>query len=226
MTDTRRRVKVYTLNEDRQWDDRGTGHVSSGYVERLKGTSLLVRAESDGSLLLESKINPNTAYQKQQDTLIVWCRERDPSVDITQDVVDESEEERFDDMSSPGLELPPCELNRLEDLAETGGILTPVTTAARETGHWLWRTRATSASSWKCSVCVRIWRKRGTAPPVRNHKRLFLLNRTALFEVMFSEECIMDVIGCLEFDPALSQPRRHREFLTKTARFKEVIPHL
>lgn len=52
MTDTRRRVKVYTLNEDRQWDDRGTGHVSSGYVERFKGTSLLVRAESDGELIL------------------------------------------------------------------------------------------------------------------------------------------------------------------------------
>ncbi|XP_041273103.1 LOW QUALITY PROTEIN: serine/threonine-protein phosphatase 4 regulatory subunit 3B [Onychostruthus taczanowskii] len=67
MSDTRRRVKVYTLNEDRQWDDRGTGHVSSSYVERLKGMSLLVRAESDGSLLLESKINPNTAYQKQQE---------------------------------------------------------------------------------------------------------------------------------------------------------------
>lgn len=66
MSDTRRRVKVYTLNEDRQWDDRGTGHVSSSYVEELKGMSLLVRAESDGSLLLESKINPNTAYQKQQ----------------------------------------------------------------------------------------------------------------------------------------------------------------
>ncbi|XP_043911185.1 serine/threonine-protein phosphatase 4 regulatory subunit 3B isoform X4 [Protopterus annectens] len=72
MSDTRRRVKVYTLNEDRQWDDRGTGHVASTYVDRLKGISLLVRAESDGSLLLESKINPDTAYQKQQDTLIVW----------------------------------------------------------------------------------------------------------------------------------------------------------
>lgn len=34
--------------------------------------SLLVRAEADGSLLLESKIQPDTAYQKQQDTLIVW----------------------------------------------------------------------------------------------------------------------------------------------------------
>ena len=107
MTDTRRRVKLYALNAERQWDDKGTGHVSSTYVERLKGISLLVRAEADGkysnyvviyvsllnqkfgsiikchlndkfefrligSLLLESKIQPDTAYQKQRETLIVW----------------------------------------------------------------------------------------------------------------------------------------------------------
>lgn len=69
MTDTRRRVKLYALNADRQWDDRGTGHVSSSYVDRLKGISLLVRAESDGSVLLESRIQPDTAYQKQQVTI-------------------------------------------------------------------------------------------------------------------------------------------------------------
>ena len=34
--------------------------------------SLLVKAESDGSVLLESKIQPETIYQKQQETLIVW----------------------------------------------------------------------------------------------------------------------------------------------------------
>lgn len=48
MADTRRRVKLYMLNEDRQWDDRGTGHVSSTYVERLRGMSLQVRSETDG----------------------------------------------------------------------------------------------------------------------------------------------------------------------------------
>lgn len=48
MTDTRRRVKLYALNADRQWDDKGTGHVSSIYVEKHKGMSLLVRAEADG----------------------------------------------------------------------------------------------------------------------------------------------------------------------------------
>lgn len=69
MTDTRRRVKLYALNADRQWDDRGTGHVSSSYVDSLHGIALLVQAESDGTLLLESKIHPDTAYQKQQVSL-------------------------------------------------------------------------------------------------------------------------------------------------------------
>ncbi|MEQ2298026.1 Serine/threonine-protein phosphatase 4 regulatory subunit 3, partial [Ameca splendens] len=251
MTDTRRRVKVYTLNEDRQWDDRGTGHVSSCYVERLKGTSLLVRAESDGSLLLESKINPNTAYQKQQDTLIVWseaenydlalsfqekagCDEiwekicqvqgKDPSVDITQEVVDESEEERFDDMSSPGLELPPCELNRLEDLAEMVASSLPSPLRREKLALAVENEGYIRKLLELFRVCEDLENREGLHHLYEIIKGIFLLNRTALFEVMFSDECIMDVIGCLEFDPALPQPRRHREFLTKTARFKEVIP--
>uniref|UniRef100_A0A8C7XX21 Serine/threonine-protein phosphatase 4 regulatory subunit 3 n=1 Tax=Oryzias sinensis TaxID=183150 RepID=A0A8C7XX21_9TELE len=251
MTDTRRRVKVYTLNEDRQWDDRGTGHVSSAYVERLKGTSLLVRAESDGSLLLESKINPNTAYQKQQDTLIVWsegenydlalsfqekagCDEiwekicqvqgKDPSVDITQDVVDESEEERFDDMSSPGLELPPCELNRLEDLAELVASSLPSPLRREKLALAVENEGYIRKLLELFRICEDLDNREGLHHLYEIIKGIFLLNRTALFEVMFSDECIMDVIGCLEFDPSLLQPRRHREFLTKTARFKEVIP--
>ena len=70
MTDTRRRVKLYALNAERQWDDKGTGHVSSTYVERLKGISLLVRAEADGKHDLGSgpsrpvtgSVNSNQVY--------------------------------------------------------------------------------------------------------------------------------------------------------------------
>lgn len=45
---------------------------------------------------------------------------KDPSVEITQDIVEESEDERFDDMSdtAPPIELPPCELSRLEEINE------------------------------------------------------------------------------------------------------------
>ena len=74
-SDTRRRVKLYILNEDRQWDDKGTGYVSSLSLEHLKGLSLLVKAESDGSTLLESRIQTDIAYQKQQETLIVWSQD-------------------------------------------------------------------------------------------------------------------------------------------------------
>ena len=41
-------------------------------------------------------------------------------------------------------------------------------------------------------------------------KNIFLLNKNALFELMFAEDTIFDVVGCLEFDPSLSTPKRHR----------------
>ena len=70
MTDTRRRVKLYALNAERQWDDKGTGHVTSTYVERLKGMSLLVRAESDGESFREKlflqESNPQIAQVDNQ----------------------------------------------------------------------------------------------------------------------------------------------------------------
>ncbi|XP_049640733.1 serine/threonine-protein phosphatase 4 regulatory subunit 3B isoform X2 [Suncus etruscus] len=253
MSDTRRRVKVYTLNEERQWDDRGTGHVASTYVEELKGMSLLVRAEADGSLLLESKINPNTAYQKQQDTLIVWseaenydlalsfqekagCDEiwekicqvqgKDPSVEVTQDLIDESEEERFEEMpeTSHLIDLPTCELNKLEEIADlvTSVLSSPIrreklALALENEGYIKKLLQLFQA-------CENLENTEGLHHLYEIVRGILFLNKATLFEVMFSDECIMDVVGCLEYDPALAQPKKHREFLTKTAKFKEVIP--
>ncbi|KPP78757.1 serine/threonine-protein phosphatase 4 regulatory subunit 3B-like [Scleropages formosus] len=307
MSDTRRRVKVYTLNEERQWDDRGTGHVSSTFVERLKGISLLVRAESDGtgssttlllhfsvarrspasaplrprpgrgsrsgfgcprdrlaqsrresravlgSLLLESKISPNTAYQKQQDTLIVWseaenydlalsfqekagCDEiwekicqvqgKDPALEITQDPIDESEEERFEEMpeTSHLVDLPPCELAKLEEIADlvTSVLSSPI--RREKLALALMSEGYIKKLLQLFQVCEDLDNREGLHHLYEIVRGVLFLNKAALFEVMFSDDCIMDVVGCLEYDPALVQPKRHREFLTKTAKFKEVIP--
>ncbi|GBP04120.1 hypothetical protein EVAR_74851_1 [Eumeta japonica] len=253
MTDTRRRVKLYALNADRQWDDRGTGHVTSGYVERLKGISLLVRAESDGSLLLESKIQPDTAYQKQQDTLIVWsegdnfdlalsfqekagCDEiwekicqvqgKDPSVEITQDIVEESEDERFDEMSDSvqPVELPPCEMGRLEDISElvNSCLVSPTRkdklAAALDSQHYIKKLLNLF------HMCEDIENIEGLHHLYEIFKSIFLLNKNTLFDTMFAEDTILDVIGCLEYDPSLPQPKKHREYLRELARFREAIP--
>ncbi|XP_041968901.1 serine/threonine-protein phosphatase 4 regulatory subunit 3 isoform X2 [Aricia agestis] len=253
MTDTRRRVKLYALNADRQWDDRGTGHVSSCYVERLKGTSLLVRAESDGTLLLESKIQPDTAYQKQQDTLIVWsegdnfdlalsfqekagCDEiwekicqvqgKDPSVEITQDIVEESEDERFDEMSDSvqPVELPACEMGRLEDISElvNSCLVSPARkdklAAALESQHYIKKLLNIF------HMCEDIENIEGLHHLYEIFKSIFILNKTALFETMFADDTIFDVVGCLEYDPSLPQPKKHREYLKELAKFREAIP--
>ena len=39
------------LNEERVWHDQGTGHVSPIYVDKLSGLSLIVRSETDSTLL-------------------------------------------------------------------------------------------------------------------------------------------------------------------------------
>lgn len=55
-------------------------------------------------------------------------------------------------------------------------------------------------------------------------KNIFLLNKNSLFEIMFSDDIIFDVVGCLEYDPSLPSPRRHREYLKQQAKFREAIP--
>ena len=49
---TRRRVKLYMLNESRVWDDQGTGHVAPITSEKdaKSSVSLIVRSEVDGTL--------------------------------------------------------------------------------------------------------------------------------------------------------------------------------
>ncbi|XP_033734679.1 serine/threonine-protein phosphatase 4 regulatory subunit 3A-like isoform X2 [Pecten maximus] len=250
---TRRRVKLYMLNEDRQWDDRGTGHVSSAYVERLKGMSLLVRSETDGSILLESKIQPDTAYQKQQETLIVWseadnydlalsfqekagCDEiwekicsvqgKDPSVDITQDIVEESEDERFDEMpdAAPPIELPACELSKLDEISELFSSVLPSPIRREKLFYAIETDGYIKKLLDLFHMCEDLENIDGLHHLYEIFKSIFLLNKNELFEIVFADETIFDVVGVLEYDPSLPQPAKHREYLRNTAKFKEVIP--
>jgi protein phosphatase 4 regulatory subunit 3 len=63
----RSRVKLYTLNDERQWDDRGTGFVTClSPSSSVNHHSIIVKSEIDDTTLLESQIQLHTKYQKQQ----------------------------------------------------------------------------------------------------------------------------------------------------------------
>ena len=53
-------------------------------------------------------------------------------------------------------------------------------------------------------------------------KNIFLLNKNALFEIMFTDDMIFDVVGAFEYDPSSPYPKRHRQFLKSISKFKEV----
>ncbi|NXC30583.1 P4R3B phosphatase, partial [Campylorhamphus procurvoides] len=187
-----------------------------------------------------------------QDTLIVWseaenydlalsfqekagCDEiwekicqvqgKDPSVEVTQDLI-ESEEEHIEEMpeTSPLIDLPTCELNKLEEIADlvTSVLSSPIRreklALALENEGYIKKLLQLF------QVCENLDNTEGLHHLYEIIRGILFLNKATLFEVMFSDECIMDVVGCLEYDPSLAQPKRHREFLTKTAKFKEVIP--
>ncbi|XP_028395972.1 serine/threonine-protein phosphatase 4 regulatory subunit 3-like isoform X2 [Dendronephthya gigantea] len=254
MANTRRRVKLYVMNEDRQWDDRGTGYVSSSYVELLQGMALLVRSEEDGKTLLESKIHPHTAYQKQQDTLIVWaeadnydlalsfqekvgCDEiwekicnvqgKDPSVTLTQDIGDDSEfEEKFEDVpdAAAPIDLPPCELSQLADIS---ALFTSVLTSPirrEKLSLEIEQEGYIKQLMELFHMCEDLENTEGLHHLFEIVKTLFLLDKNFLYDTMFGENVIMDTLGCLEYDPTKKEPQRYRRFLKENVRFREVIP--
>ncbi|XP_047391143.1 serine/threonine-protein phosphatase 4 regulatory subunit 3B-like [Sciurus carolinensis] len=251
MASKRNRVKVYVLKEDQQWGQLGVGQISSSYIERLQSVCLLVRSESDGSLILQSKIHPNVPYQKQQGVLIVWseyenhgvalsfqdpagCREiwedicqvqgKDPTLEITQDLLDGPEQ--FDEMppTSSLVELPNCELHTLEEIADlfTSVLASPI---RKERLSLILENEGYIKKLLQIfHICENLKNTEGLHNLHKIIKGILFLNKTPLFEIMFSDECIMDVVGCLEYDPALAQPKRYREFLTQNVKFKEIIP--
>uniref|UniRef100_A0A8C6D1W0 Protein phosphatase 4 regulatory subunit 3C n=1 Tax=Moschus moschiferus TaxID=68415 RepID=A0A8C6D1W0_MOSMO len=253
MADKGSLVKVFFLNDNQKWEMLGKGHVSTLYVERLQGMCLLVRAEPNGSQILESKISPDTPYQRRQGTLIVWseavnhgmaisfpdavsCHEiwkdicqvqgKDPSTDITHDPLVESEDEALDDVPETDevLELPNCELGKLDQIAHL--VTSVLTTPLRKEKLALLVGNEDFIKNLLqlFHTCENLEDTEGLHNLHKIVKGILFLNSASLLDILFSDKYIMDVVGCLEYDPALAQPKRHREFLTQKVKFKEVIP--
>ena len=120
--------------------------------------------------------------------------------------------------------LPPCEIGELEEIAELFAASLPSPIRRDQLA------RAVEGSDYipKLINLFRTCEDLEDAESLHKLyeivKSLFLLNRSGLFEVMLQEERIMDIVGCLEYDPALPTPQKHRDYLLHQVNFKEVLP--
>ncbi|MXQ98923.1 hypothetical protein E5288_WYG018525 [Bos mutus] len=149
---------------------------------------------------------------------------KDPSTDITHDPLVESEDETLDDVTDDVLELPNCELGKLDQIAH---LVTSVLTSPlhkEKLALLVGNEDFIKQLLQLFHTCEDLEDTEGLQNLHDIVKGMLFLNQASLLEILVSDKYIMDVVGCLEYDPALAQPKRHREFLTQKVKFKEVIP--
>ncbi|KAK4354973.1 hypothetical protein RND71_027167 [Anisodus tanguticus] len=235
------RVKVYRLSDDGKWDDQGTGHVNVDYIERSEELGLLVVDEEDHETLLLHRISADDIYRKQEDTIISW---RDPeySTELAlsfQEMTGCSyiwdhicsvqrnmhfsslNNETFHSVNSDLRELPPVELSTLPLILKTvveSGIgdqlrVTELIVQDQDFFHKLmdlFRISEDLENIENLHIIYKIV------------KGIIMLNSPQIFEKIFGDELIIDIIGCLEYDPDAPHVH-HRNFLKEHVVFKEAI---
>ncbi|KAM7484998.1 hypothetical protein LguiA_001007 [Lonicera macranthoides] len=240
------RVKVYRMNDDGKWDDQGTGHVTVDYLERSEELGLFVIDEEDNETLLLHRIRSDDIYRKQEDTIISW---RDPQYStelalsfqettgcsyIWDHISSVQRSQQFNTLNDetyhcvtgglkqlPG-QLPAVELSTLpiilKILVESGAAdkLHLTDLILHDQGFFgklmdLFR------------ICEDLKNIGGLHLIFKIVRRIILLNSPQIFEKLFGDELIMDIIGSLEYDPEVPHIH-HRNFLKEHVVFKEAIP--
>ncbi|NXU11073.1 P4R3B phosphatase, partial [Pardalotus punctatus] len=122
------------------------------------------------------------------------------------------------------MNLPACELHRLGEIADLVISVRLSNVRKEELALALKNEGYIPKLLQLFQVCENVKNTKGLHLLFDIMRGIFYLDEAILFEVLFSDECILGVLGCLEYDPCLAQPRLHREIFTKTAKLQEVIP--
>ncbi|KAG8425058.1 Platinum sensitivity protein [Metarhizium acridum] len=247
----KKRVKVYELR-DNDWFDRGTGFCTATFAtteDGQKDPRVIVESEDQPNrLLLETKIQKEDGFQKQQETLIVW-QEPGSGVDMALSFQEaegcaliwrfvSNVQQTFqntiagDDGLSDDLaievpttiNLPAAELGNLPEI-ESGMRIMSSSANGRDA---LAKFIMADDYIGKLIPLVEMAEDLESLPDLHRlcniMKTIILLNDTTIIEHAVSDECVLGVVGALEYDPDFpSHKANHRHWLDNQGRYKEVV---
>ncbi|KAF9366040.1 Platinum sensitivity protein [Mortierella sp. NVP85] len=242
------RVKVYKLNTGSQWIDQGTGHCSCEFnQDKSEGTLIVHSEEEQGKVLLRSQIRVGEdLYQRQQATLIVWSEDNGEDLalsfqepdgcgeiwDNINEVQQHYTEDLFSDPSDPNgagssefITLPDPELSNLADI---DNLIKEAQNGANEK-------EKLAAFIIIDNYIDRLFPILEMCEDLDNRSDLHLLygimlgiimlHDIAIMQYILKDDIIIGCLGMLEYDPELGdQKEDYREFLTKRAHFKQIVP--
>ncbi|KAG5981497.1 hypothetical protein E4U55_002874 [Claviceps digitariae] len=248
----RKRVKVYELRNN-DWFDRGTGFCTATFItteEGRKDPRVIVESEEHPErLLLETKIQKEDGFQKQQETLIVW-QEPETGMDMAlsfqeaegcaliwrfvssvQQTLSNNiggDDGLSDDLAmdiSSSINLPAPELGNLPEIESNIRIMGSGANGREAL------TKFIMADDYigKLIPLVEMAEDLESLPDLHRlcniMKSIILLNDTTIIEHAVSDDCLLGVVGALEYDPDFpSHKANHRHWFSNRSRYKEVIP--
>ncbi|XP_066191680.1 serine/threonine-protein phosphatase 4 regulatory subunit 3B-like, partial [Sylvia atricapilla] len=123
----------------------------------------------------------------------------------------------------PGISLPPCNVVRLAEVAEL------ITSALSSASCREKLALALKKEGYipKLLELFQICEELQLSQPLQHFSAIMQgilwLDQAAVLEVMLSQECIMDVAGCLKYGPSLAQPKWRWQLLQETTKLKELL---
>ncbi|XP_017611197.1 uncharacterized protein LOC108456944 isoform X2 [Gossypium arboreum] len=216
---------------------------NSNSMQRSEELALFVFDEEDNETLLLHRISPDDIYRKQEDTIISW-RDSEYSTELALSFQENTgcsyiwdhicnvqrnmhfsslNNEIFHTMNSELRELPAVELSTLPIILKTvteSGIadqmrLTELILSDQDFFQKLMEL---------FRICEDLENIDGLHMIFKIIKGIILLNSPQVFEKIFGDELIMDIIGSLEYDADVPQVQQYRLFLKEHVVFKEAIP--
>ncbi|KAK0391286.1 hypothetical protein NLU13_0787 [Sarocladium strictum] len=233
----KKRVKVYELRNN-DWFDRGTGFCSAAYhttEEGRKEPRVFVESEDDPKrVLLETQIQKEDGFQKQQgENPDCVARARHPSGHgfefpggrgLRFCLVNGLSDDLAMDVGTT-ITLPTAELGNLPEIESSIRIMS-ATANGREA-----LTKAIMTDDYISTLIPLVEMAEDLESLQDLHrlcnimKQIILLNDTTIIEHAVSDECILGVVGALEYDPDFpSHKANHRQWLNNQGRYKEVVP--
>ncbi|KAJ4416445.1 Platinum sensitivity protein [Neurospora sp. IMI 360204] len=251
-TTDKKRVKVYELRNN-DWFDRGTGFCIAQFVpvqeNQPKEPRVLVESEDHPDrLLLETRIVKDDGFQKQQDTLIVWtennvdmalsfqeaegCAMIWKFIDGVQQTFhnvlggadDSLSEDLTMDMSTSTFLLPPADLANLPDLENVMRQMSNTANGREMLVKSIMEQDILPSMGNLVEMAEDLESLDDLFRLCNMAKTMLLLNDTAIIEKAVSDECVLGVVGALEYDPDFPKHKaNHRQWLSNQTRFKEVV---
>ncbi|KAI0890432.1 DUF625-domain-containing protein [Annulohypoxylon maeteangense] len=248
----KKRVKVYELRNN-DWFDRGTGFCTAAFNISEDGQQreprVIVESEDHPDrVLLETRICKEDGFHKQQETLIVWT-EPTSGVDMALSFQEaegcaiiwkfiNSIQQQCHSMNAPedslsedlAMEMPnPVSLPHasMANLAEIESQMRGFSGTANGRDA-LTKYVLTENFIGKLIPLVSDAEDLESLNDLHRlcniMKIVILLNDTSIIEHAVSDECVIGVVGALEYDPDFpSHKANHRQWLEGEGRYKEVV---